>query len=458
MNIKFKYLTIAASLLIISACSDSDNTAPEVPPPTPLPETAVVRVMHASPDAPAVNVLADGGELVSGADYAQVSAPANVDEGTYSIQVDGILPGGTVATVIGPVDLTFDAELEYTVVAVGAVADIEPVLVEKPVSAVAAGNIRVRVMHAAPMVGEVSVFVTTPDADLSGEMPLVTADFKGVTDPVEVTAGTYQIRITDPTNVATVAFDSGPVDLADGSDLLVVAIENTGTGPSPVKLLVQTGDSFLIINDKAVTADVQAIHASPDAPPVNIILDDDFITPVAADLPFGGFTGFASTTPGDHNVKVTAANDTVIAIDADLTLDADTTYSIVATDLLATISPIVLADDRRRVVTESKVRIVHASPAAGPVDVYVTAPGADITSEEPLAPLTNVPFQANTGYLSLTPGSYDVTVVPTGTKDAAIGPATITVDAAGIYTAIAVDAAGGGAPLGLILTDDFIAQ
>jgi len=46
--------------------------------------------------------------------------------------------------------------------------------------------------------------------------------------------------------------------------------------------------------------------------------------------------------------------------------------------------------------------------------------------------------------------------VPTGTKTPAIGPAAISVAGGGIYTAIARDAAGGGAPLGLILIDDFV--
>ncbi|MDX1475020.1 MAG: DUF4397 domain-containing protein, partial [Reinekea sp.] len=93
-------------------------------------------------------------------------------------------------------------------------------------------------------------------------------------------------------------------------------------------------------------------------------------------------------------------------------------------------------------------------PAAGAVDIYLVAPGTDINDVEPA--LSNVPFKAETGYLSVAGGDYDVVVTPTGSKTAAIGPAAVTLSNGGIYTIIARDNVGGGVPLNVILADDFV--
>lgn len=65
--------------------------------------------------APAVDVLADGGALITdlaNPDEAQADVPA----GTYAVSVDA---AGTTDPVIGPVDLTLDAGTAYAVYAVG---------------------------------------------------------------------------------------------------------------------------------------------------------------------------------------------------------------------------------------------------------------------------------------------------------------------------------------------------
>lgn len=451
---RFFKLSLLAAILGLSACSSSDDPLPGNPI-EPAADFFRVQVLHASPDAPAVDVLVNGATALPGIDYKQASAATALEVGSYDIQVDGITPGGP-ATVIGPANLTFAANTLYSVVAVGGVVDIEPIILEQPDFDVAAGNARLRILHAAPMAPQVDVYATAPGADLAASAPVGTFSFKEDLGPVQVPAADYQIRVTLPNDPATVVFDSGTITLQNGNDLLIAAVENTATGLAPISLAVADTTGSFEIFDIQTPADLRFVHAAPDVPAVNVVANDNFGAPLVAGLTFPNVEGYISAEPGDYNVKVVEPNSGLTPINADLTFDAGVSYSAIVTGTLAAdnIFAIIADDDPRAVVTEAKVRLIHASPTAGDVDIWVTAPGADITVEPPT--LTSVPLGANTGFLSLVPGTYDVNVAQAGTTDAAIS-ATITVDAGGVYTAIARDAEGGagGLPLGLILLDDF---
>ena len=458
-GIKIFALPAVLSLSLSGCFLDDDSDPLPLPPPPPPPPPVVVdasvQVVHTSIDAPNVNVLANGEAAIEGLAFGQASDVLSLPPATYSIAVDALLPGDASATVIGPLDLALEEAVRYTVFAVGKVAEqtLEPLVVTGTVDDVAAGKIRLQVVHAASTAPEVDIHVTAPGAELGA--PLATLMFKDFTDYVEVDPAEYQVRITLP-GTDTVVFDSGTLPLTTaGTDLVVAAVDSQYSGASPVSLLAVGQDgSELAILDANATASVRVVHNVSDAPAVDVIVNDA-ITLVDA-LAFPDFTPYVGVAPDTYNVKVAAdADNSVVVIDADLTLEAGAFYSVLAVGSLgeASIEPLVLADMPRRVATEAQVRIVHGSTLAGEVDIYVTAT-EDISAATPA--FAAVPFKAETGYVSLAAGDYVVTVTPAGSKTAAIGPVALTLEANSIYTVIARDGAGLTADVGLILMDDFV--
>ncbi len=423
-------LALLAPVFLLSACNDDDDPPPEA--------KAYVRVVHASPDAPAVDVTLDGAAVVSGVAFKAATGFATTTAGAHAIKVN---VAGSATTVLSA-NPTLTKDRYYTVFAANKVASLEPLVVEEDGVAPTAGNIKLRVVHAAPSAPNVDVYVTAPGAAL-GSATLSNVAFKGVSDALQVPAGDYRVRVT-PTGSSTVVYDSGTLSLAAGANLVAAAVD-ASTGNSPVSLLVLTRDAaapVFEVSDKQ--AKVRAVHASPDAPAVDILVDD---AEVAGDVSFPADTGYLSLLAKTYNFKVNAANTATSVIDADVALEAGKRYSVIAANLLASIEPLVLDDTTATPAAgKAKLRIVHLSPDAGLVDVL--ANDAELAGD--------VAFKDATGYLEVDAGDYAVKVNAAGTATTAIS-GNVTLLSGKIYSVYAVGSAAGGAtnPLDLkVLTDN----
>lgn len=198
------------------------------------------------------------------------------------------------------------------------------------------------------------------------------------------------------------------------------------------------------------TANVRVVHASPDAPNVDVLVDDAV---VLTDVPYQAVSSYVAVPAGTRNVKVNATGTATTVINADLALSAGASYTVMATGLVAAIQPLVLEDDLSNPAAgNAKVRLVHGAPSAPNVDIYVTAPGADIAMLSPT--LVNVPFRGYSDYLEVPAGNYQVRVTVAGTKTVAIDSGTLSLMAGEIRTGLALDETGGGAPFGAIVLAD----
>jgi len=174
-------------------------------------------------------------------------------------------------------------------------------------------------------------------------------------------------------------------------------------------------------------ARVRVVHASPDAPAVDVWVEG---TRVFEDVDFEEITDFVEVPAGTYNVQVVPAGATEpVVIEADLSLMAATDYTVIATDLLASITPVVLtASGGGPAAGNVWVRFFHGSPDAPAVDIAVT--GGPVL-------FGNVAFQSGTDYLEVPAGTYDLEARVAGTMNVALALPGIELQDGMVYTAYA---------------------
>lgn len=173
---------------------------------------------------------------------------------------------------------------------------------------------------------------------------------------------------------------------------------------------------------------VRVVHASPDAPAVDVLVNG---APAFTDVAFGDITDYACLRFGTYRVQVVPAGlAEPVVIDADLRLRPFKYYTVVAVERLADIEPLVLRDRNRwNPLFRARVRFVHASPDAPPVDVAV-AGGPVLFSD--------VAFKESGGYVHVRPGIYDLEVRLAGTDTVVLEIPGVEFEGGVVYTAFAV--------------------
>jgi hypothetical protein len=185
-------------------------------------------------------------------------------------------------------------------------------------------------------------------------------------------------------------------------------------------------------------AHIRVIHASPDAPAVDVYINGN---KVISDLAFGKVSPWATLPAGTYSIRVTAAGQTDAVIQADLSLQAGTYYSVAAVGKLTNIKPAVFVDDLSPLNGKARLRVIHASPDTPAVDVAVK--GGPVL-------VSNLTFPNASDYLTVDPMTVDVEVRPAGTTTVALAIPGFSLEAARVYSVYAVGLSGGTPALSVL--------
>jgi hypothetical protein len=294
------------------------------------------------------------------------------------------------------------------------------------------GSASLRVAHLSPNAPNVDVYV-------DGTAVLEDVPFGAVSTYLDVPAGSRLVRISPAGDMDTVVFE-GDVPVAADGVYTVAAIGEIGE-------TVQQSFEPLVLEDDnsdpdAETARLRVVHASPDAPAVDVTVagaDGALFDGVGY-----GQSGYVTVPAGEYTVQIrgdTETNDGDVVASFDLSLGAGGVYTAFAGGYLSpddegadTPFDLFVAQDAGETMAmdPASLRVAHLSPNAPNVDVYVDG----------TAVLEDVPFGAVSNYLTVPAGAHQVAITAAGDPDTVVFDEELTVAAGTHYTAAAVGELG----------------
>ena len=177
--------------LALSSCKLTDSST--------TPPSAAFFVVHASPNAPNVDVILNGGVYVQNFAYGSDSGYFLVQPGTYNLKVAA--PSGSSVYAIDA-NTTLEAGKYYSIFAIDSASKLKAAIVQDVLSIPGTDSVRVRFFQFSPdapyLNAKFKNTVTTDSLQYSGRSFNDQGNSGTLTDFKTIKAGTYNLDLSTP--------------------------------------------------------------------------------------------------------------------------------------------------------------------------------------------------------------------------------------------------------------------
>ena len=187
-----------------------------------------IRVLHASPNSPAVDVYANGNLLISDLAYMEISPYLPVASANYTITV---FPSGETANPVIDTEVFIPENTIFNLAAVGELPDVSLFPIPEPATVPTSGRACVRFVHLSP--NAPAVDITLAD----GSEVFTDIEYLEATDYVCVPSQTYTFQVT-PTGSDDIVLTIPNVQLSSNNVYTIYAVGLVGETPTLEALLV----------------------------------------------------------------------------------------------------------------------------------------------------------------------------------------------------------------------------
>ncbi len=403
---------------------------------------ASVRFLHASPDAPAVDVLVDGLMVADNINFGAATEFAGFSSGDHQIQV--VPTGQDASAAVLDESIEVDSGEAYTVAVANRLNEIELTTIQSNTSQLDdSSQSRVRLVNLSPDSGELDLFET------GGDQWFDNVDFLEASEHRDVDSGPYNLEIRpNESDAVAVAIDGLEIQSAQEYAFYVLGLsENDSLNVLPLAVAVSQACGETLGMDAPEDAScVRFVHAAIGTEAVDIYVEDSL---VAEGLEAGMVTDFLSVPSGDDDdvsVKVVSAGGSVDdpLVDSTFEMSDGAAYDAVLggnPDDLKFVSEEI--DLSPLAENQSRLRVIHLAPDTENVDVAVTD-GEDL--------FTDVGFEDTTDDAVVDAGTYDVQVRQSGESTVFVRVEALEVEAGMAYSLIAYGTAENGSFAVIVLS------
>jgi hypothetical protein len=198
------------------------------------------------------------------------------------------------------------------------------------------------------------------------------------------------------------------------------------------------------------TQQLRIVMASPDAPPVDILIDG---TQAATSVAYMNSTAYLPVKSGSRHIQALTVSNSTSVFDQSISVTASANETLLLTGPAAKIQSLLLTDGATNTTIttgDGKVRVVNASQMMGAADVYIVNAGASLAGKTPTSPA--LAFGKATDYALEIIGDFQVFMTQPGTTNVFLNTGPLDLTQSQFKTVVALDAVGGGFDF-IVLTD-----
>lgn len=188
---------------------------------------------------------------------------------------------------------------------------------------------------------------------------------------------------------------------------------------------------------------VRVLHASPNAPMVDIYANDNLII---KRISYKQFTPYFQLPSGRYNIKIySSGTKTNPILNSEVNIPENMIFTIAAIGKMPNIELYAVSDMATINQTKTLIKFVHLSP---------NTPNVDITLPNGTKIFENVGYKDTTNYITVNPGTYTFQARPTGAQNVILNVPNIKLKPNRAYTIYAVGLAGGTPSLQVLIPLD----